>query len=142
MNLFKYTTFILLAEFHLITASFGYVLYDSDQSLNDLFEDENVCKGLHTGVVKEDLGEDYKPVFSGSENAVKCFQSKEKFTSLFHYTKDVNVALCAQKGILDYENFYYYVLDSTVSSIFGYNDTLMMIYEGCEDCKISSAFVM
>ena len=77
----------------------GTLFYDTDQSLNTLFSFDEAsaldsCSGLHKGIVKDILGEDNKPVFSGSDNAKKCFNNAEKFNTLFNYTNGVNEAQC------------------------------------------------
>ena len=76
------------------------VIYDSDQDLNSVFTSDpdqsgfGVCVGVHTGIVKEDLGPDNKPVFSGSANAVKCFGNESNFKTLFNYSPGINEMQC------------------------------------------------
>ena len=75
------------------------LIYDTDQAINTLFSFDDAsaldsCTGLQKGIVKNDLGEDNKPVFSGSDIAKKCFVDADKFKTLFNYTKDVNEAQC------------------------------------------------
>lgn len=77
----------------------GTMFYDTDQDINTLFSFDEAsaldsCSGLQKGIVKDVLGENSKPVFSGSDNAKKCFESAEKFNTLFNYVKDVNEAQC------------------------------------------------
>lgn len=76
------------------------VIYDTDQTLNNVFTSDpdasgfGACVGVHTGIVKEDLGPDNKPVFSGSQNAIKCFGSEANFQKLFNYSAGVNEVQC------------------------------------------------
>ncbi|WP_173384234.1 fibro-slime domain-containing protein [Fibrobacter succinogenes] len=75
------------------------LIYDTDQSLNPLFSFDETseldnCAGLHTDIVKPELGADNKPVFSGSANAKKCFDKEEKFKTLFNYSQGVNETQC------------------------------------------------
>ena len=82
--------------------SLAAIIYDTDQDLNDLFssDGDNVkdhtsgCVGVHPGLVKEDLGADNKPVFSGSADAVKCFQNASRFNTLFNHVPNVNEVQC------------------------------------------------
>ena len=99
----------------------GTVLYDTDKELNPVFTDGlNIdpegpyesCLGVQPGIVKADLGEDNKPVFSGSEIAKKCFGDEKKFNTLFNYTKDVNEAQCYDMPFLHYGTDSRWIFDS------------------------------
>ena len=80
--------------------SLAAIIYDSDQDLLNVFTSDpdasgfGACVGVHTGIVKEDLGADGKPVFSGSANAVKCFGTAQNFNMLFNYTPGINEMQC------------------------------------------------
>ena len=95
---------------------FSGVVYDTDQSLNDLFDMQDAsCEGLHTGIVEDTLTSRYKLVFSGSKNALDCFKSKDKFNTLFNYTSGVNETQCVYARIE--ENITgFYPVDSTTDS--------------------------
>ena len=54
----------------------------------------NNCIGVTTGIVDPILGDDNKPVFSGSTNANACFQEKH-FNQLFNQVDDVNEKICS-----------------------------------------------
>ena len=76
------------------------IIYDSDQDLLNVFTSDpdasgfGACVGVHTGIVKTDLGADGKPVYSGSANAVKCFGSADNFNKLFNYSPGYNEMQC------------------------------------------------
>ena len=76
------------------------IIYDSDESLINVFTHDpdnsgfGACVGVHTGIVKTDLGPDGKPQFSGSANAVKCFGTESNFKTLFNYTPGINEMQC------------------------------------------------
>ena len=82
------------------TFSLAAIIYDSDHTLNEAFTDEGTvtgtaqCVGVYTGLVKEDLGPDGKPQFSGSADALMCFGSEENFNHLFNYTPGINEMQC------------------------------------------------
>ncbi len=84
------------------TINFYYLIYDGDPSVNPVFftsskaHEFSDCADVYTGIVEESLGADGKPVFSGSENAKKCFGSEGNFKTLFNYTKDVSEEQCSE----------------------------------------------
>ena len=97
---------------------FSGVVYDTDQSLNDLFDmQDSSCDGLHTGIVEDTLTSRYKLVLSDSKNALECFKSKEKFNSLFNYTVGVNEAQCIGTHMVDSLPGFYPVDSTTDSSV-------------------------
>ena len=97
---------------------FSGVVYDTDQSLNDLFDMQDAsCEGLHTGIVEDTLTSRYKLVFSGSKNALDCFKSKDKFNTLFNYTSGVNETQCVYARIEEDMTGFYPVDSTTDSSV-------------------------
>ena len=99
----------------------GTVLYDTDMELNPVFTDGlNIdpegpyesCLGVQPGIVKAVLGEDNKPVFSGSEIAKKCFGDEKNFKTLFNYTKDVNEVQCYDMPFRHYGTDSRWIFDS------------------------------
>ena len=82
------------------TFTLASIIYDTDKLLNSVFTEDgdmtgvSACVGVHTGIVKTDLGPDGKPQFSGGANAVKCFESAQNFNKLFNYTPGVNETQC------------------------------------------------
>lgn len=84
------------------TINFYYLIYDGDPSVNPVFftsskaHEFSDCADVYTGIVEKSLGADGKPVFSGSENARKCFGSEENFKTLFNYAKDVSEEQCSE----------------------------------------------
>ena len=92
------------------TFTLAAIIYDSDHTLNEAFTDEGTvtgtaqCVGVFTGLVKEDLGPDGKPQFSGTDDAIMCFGSKENFDHLFNYTPGVNEMQCYDMPFRHYGN--------------------------------------
>ena len=81
------------------------IIYDTDESLNTAFTSDGnpvgpgQCVGVFTGLVKEDLGDDGKPVYSGSPEAQMCFgntpaEAEANFHAMFNYAKDTNEVQC------------------------------------------------
>lgn len=81
--------------------SLAAVIYDSDESVNNLFSSDpnesgyGACTGVRRGIVKEDLGSDNKPQFNaGNANATTCAGSEAEFKTLFNYTAGKNEVQC------------------------------------------------
>ena len=81
------------------------IIYDTDESLNTAFTSDGnpvgpgQCVGVFTGLVKEDLGPDGKPVYSGSPDAQMCFgntpeQADSNFYAMFNYVPGKNEMQC------------------------------------------------
>ena len=81
------------------------IIYDTDEELNTAFtSDGNVtgpgqCVGVFTGLVKEDLGADGKPQYSGSADAQMCFgnnasEAESNFKAMFNYVAGKNEVQC------------------------------------------------
>ena len=109
--------------------SLAAIIYDTDQDINPVFSSDgdgvknhtNGCVGVHHGLVKEDLGADNKPVYSGSADAVKCFQSEALFNTLFNHDKQYNEVQCYDMPFRHYGNDtrWGYDSDSTHYSVAG-----------------------
>ena len=83
------------------------IIYDTDESLNTAFTSDGnpvgpgQCVGVFTGLVKEDLGPDGKPVYSGSPDAQMCFgntpeQADSNFYAMFNYVPGKNEGIYAR----------------------------------------------
>ncbi len=81
------------------------IIYDTDESLNTAFTSDGnpvgpgQCVGVFTGLVKEDLGPDGKPQYSGTPDAQMCFgntpdEAEKNFKAMFNYTPNVNEVQC------------------------------------------------
>ena len=81
------------------------IIYDTDESLNSAFTSDGnpvgpgQCVGVFTGLVKEDLGADGKPVYSGSADAQMCFgntaaEAEANFHAMFNYVAGKNEMQC------------------------------------------------
>ena len=79
------------------------VIYDTDRNFNNLLKQNLQCDGAHLGIVEDSLDSKYKLVYTGSENAVKCFGSRDLFKTLFNYTDGVNEVQCLQMA-MNFEN--------------------------------------
>lgn len=97
------------------TFSLAAIIYDTDMLLNDVFSDccsdaknpagpYEACVGVQYGIVKDVLGADNKPEYSGSANAVKCFGNQTNFQKLFNYTPNVNEVQCYDMPFRHYGN--------------------------------------
>ena len=103
------------------TFSLASVIYDTDMDLNSAFSDavgadkghapagvEN-CVGAQHGLVMTDLGDDNKPVFSGSAAAQSCFGggtsvAEANFRALFNYVAGMNEVQCYDIPFRHYGN--------------------------------------
>lgn len=93
-----------------------------DQSQNTLLTptaDSSGCNGLQKGIVKTELSEDAKPVFSDSENAKKCFNDAASFNNLFKTASDPSTMQCLDMPFKHYDGDFQWVTyaDSTTSTI-------------------------
>ena len=103
------------------TFSLASVIYDTDMLVNAAFSDavgadkghapagvEN-CVGVQHGLVMTDLGDDNKPVFSGSAAAQSCFGggtsvAEANFRALFNYVAGKNEVQCYDLQFRHYGN--------------------------------------
>ena len=103
------------------------VIYDTDESLNPLFSTDGVntgfgaCTGVRQGIVKQDLGDNNKPVFnSGNSNAALCAGDEAKFNTLFNYTAGINEVQCYDMPFRHYGDDPRWGFDSdSAASLFG-----------------------
>ena len=81
------------------------IIYDTDEELNTAFTADGnpvgpgKCVGVFTGLVKEDLGPDGKPQYSGSSDAEMCFgntpaEAESNFKAMFNYVEGKNEMQC------------------------------------------------
>ena len=87
------------------TFSLAAIIYDTDESLNTAFTSDGnpvgpgKCVGAFPGLVKEDLGPDGKPQYSGSADAQMCFgltpqEAEANFYAMFNYVEGKNEMQC------------------------------------------------
>ena len=109
------------------------VIYDTDMSLNSAFSDccgrdkdknnrlVDACVGVQHGLVKEDLGPDDKPQFSGTTAAKNCFggatEAEKNFKALFNYVQGMNEVQCYDMPFRHYgtDTHWSFDSDSTVT---------------------------
>ena len=135
-------------DFHLAA-----IIYDTDESLNTAFTSDGnpvgpgQCVGVFTGLVKEDLGPDGKPQYSGSPEAQMCFgntpaQADSNFHAMFNYVPGKNEMQCYDMPFRHYgkDSRWGFDSDSTHYDLAGNPQSTVGCNADSSNCVFSGGF--